>query len=370
MNASGRRYRVAVLGNCCTHGEFVVAALREEARVDLVAGWEADPRRARALAQTLGTQLVLTPAALIEDPHIDVIAISCDPCDKAHWVEEAAAAGKHIFLNKPFCDSLESARRIESAVEQHSVQLVHDIIAIRFNPVTAKLLDEVADGVYGEPLHHAHSFGMTFSVDFPLAEVWPERLDPPSKSGGGELTNLGCYPIDYMVALWGLPASVQAKSMRTWDVYREAEVENFGQIVADYGSFFAVIGAGKQQVAALRSLDLAGALSPRNWHNVLELQFADANLTVLPYTDLVIRDGQLIPVDEYLGNFRCPTPFEQLARAIETSVQPASSASVGLFGVEVTMGAYRSIVDGGAVVALPLDDGRNPLVKSQERWQI
>ena len=85
-----------------------------------------------------------------------------------------------------------------------------------------------------------------------------------------------------MVALWGLPASVQAKWMRTWDVYREAEVENFGQIVADYGRFFAVLAAGKQPVRSLPSMDLADALSPRNWHSVLELQFEEANLTVLP----------------------------------------------------------------------------------------
>ena len=245
------RYRVAVLGNCCTHGEFVVAALRQEAGAELIAGWEADPRRAPALARALGVELAPTPAALIGDPRVDVVAICCDPCDKARWVEKAAAAGKHIFLNKPFCESLESARRIEAAVERHRVQLVHDIVVMRFNPVAAKLLAEVRDGVYGEPLHHAHSFGMTFSHDFPLPDFWPERLDPPAKSGGGELTNLGCYAVDYMVALWGLPASIQAKWMKTWDVYREAEVENFGQIVADYGRFFAVLAAGKQRLRSL-----------------------------------------------------------------------------------------------------------------------
>ncbi len=363
MSASAQRHRVAVLGNCCTHGEFVVAALREEAGAELVAGWEADPRRAPALERALGFELASTPAALIDDPEVDLVAICCDPCDKAHWVAQAAAAGKHVFLNKPFSDSLESARRIEAAVERHHVQLVHDIVAVRFSPVTAKLLSEVREGKYGEPLHHAHSFGMTFSCDFPLADIWPERLDPPWKSGGGELTNLGCYPVDYMVALWGLPESVQAKWMKTWDVYREAEVENFGQIVADYGRFFAVLAAGKQRLRSLASMDLGEALTPRNWHNVLELQFTEANLTVLPYGDLVLRDGEALTADQYLGDFRCLTPFEQLARAIETSVPPASSARVGRFGVEVVSAAYRSITEGGTVVTLPLENGRNPLVQ-------
>ncbi|MCC6222582.1 MAG: Gfo/Idh/MocA family oxidoreductase [Thermoleophilia bacterium] len=355
------RYRVGVLGNCCTHGEFVVAALRQEAGAELVAGWEADPRRAPALAALLGVELAESPEALIADPRVDIVAVSCDPRDKARWVEHAAAAGKHVFLNKPFAESLESARRIEAAVERHGVQLVHDIVVHRFHPVTAKLLAEVRGGAYGEPLHHAHSFGMTFSADFPLATLWPERLDPPGRSGGGELTNLGCYPIDYLVALWGLPRSVQAKSAATWQEYREAGVESFGQIVADYGSFFAVIAAGKQRLRSLPSMGLAEALAPSNWHNVLDLRLADANLTVLPYADLVLRDGEAFTAERYLSGFRCETPFEQLVRAIETGEPPDSGAAAGRAGVEVTMAAYRSIVAGGAAVSLPLADGSNPL---------
>jgi hypothetical protein len=109
-------------------------------------------------------------------------------------------------------------------------------------------------------------------------------------------------------------------------------------------------------------MGLAEALAPRNWHNVLELQFAEANLTVLRSNELVVRDGTVLSVDEYLDGFRCPTPFQQLVEAIETGARPDSDARAGRLGVEVTMAAYRSISTGGAAVPLPLEDGRNPLV--------
>ena len=67
-------------------------------------------------------------------------------------------------------------------------------------------------------------------------------------SGGGELTNMGCYAIDYMLALYGMPNSVQARKSNFWGHYSAAGVENFGQIVADYGSFYALLNSGKQAI--------------------------------------------------------------------------------------------------------------------------
>jgi predicted dehydrogenase len=366
VSGADRRYRVAVVGNCCTHGEFVVNALRDEPRAELVGGWETDPLRAPGLAAALGDDLADSPEELIGDPSVDVIAVATSPHQKAGMVELAASAGKHIFLNKPMAESLTSARRIVEAVRDHGVHLVHDIIVFRFSPITARLLQEVRAGVFGRPLHHAHSWGMTFSPDFPLAAVWPERLDAAEKSGGGEMTNMGCYAIDYMTALWGLPRSVQAKWRRTWDVYAQAGVENFGQLVADYGDFFAVLAVGKQALQSLPSMDVPEALKPRNWHNVIEVQFENANLTLLPYEGLVIRDGRRIAAEEFVDGVDCPTPFLSLVRAIETGTPPDSDAEAASRGVEVLMAAYRSILE-ERPVELPLTDGSNPLVSERER---
>jgi len=365
MNGTIKQRSVGILGNCCTHGEFVAAALHQEAEAKIIAGWEEDPRRKQGLSEAIGMPLKESAEALLDDPEIEIIALACSPHQKADWVEKAIQAGKHIFLNKPFAESLSSARRIEKAVTESNIQLVHDIaVIVRFNPITAKILDEVRDGRYGKPINHTHSWSMTFSTDFPLPTVWPERLDPPAQSGGGEMTNLGSYAIDYMVALWGLPQSIQAKSNNYWDIYETAGIENFGQIIADYGIFFAILSTGKQPLQTLPTMDVTEALNPRNWHNVLEMQFEQHNLTVMPFHNTLIHNGTQIPIEDYLDGYVCLTPFQQLTQAIETSKAPDSDAKVARMGVEILMAAYQSTIENGKSISLPLKEGENPLIQS------
>ena len=127
---------------------------------------------------------------------------------------------------------------------------------VRSVPVFARLLDESRTRPDGKVLGYHHLFGMNFDPSFDLKATWPERLDPPAKSGGGEMTNMGCYAIDYAVALMGRPRAVTARWRKEWDVYREADVEHFGQIVLDYGDFLAFLEVGKQQLAARRGMPM------------------------------------------------------------------------------------------------------------------
>lgn len=99
MPREPKRYRVGLIGNCCTHGEFVAAALKAEPGAELVAGWEGDARRRPGLEVAMAMSLTANGQEIIEDPSVDIIALVCSPHDKADWAEAAAAAGKHIFLN-------------------------------------------------------------------------------------------------------------------------------------------------------------------------------------------------------------------------------------------------------------------------------
>lgn len=364
MKTNEKVYNVGILGNCCTHGEFVAAAIKNEPNANIVAGWELDEKRKEGLSKAIGKPLKDSAEELISDKSIDIIAVSCSPHEKADWVEMAAKMGKHIFLNKPMCESLDSALEIEKTINNYNVRAVYDIPVIKFNPVASKILNEIKLGIYGKPISYTHSWSFTFSMDFPLEKIWPERLDPPNKSGGGEMANLGCYAVDYMISLWGRPKSIQAKVKDYWNIYRNAKIENFGQIVADYGDFFALIASGKQPLQNLPSMDVNEALNSRNWHNLIEIQFENHNLTILPFNNILLHNGKFIPVDEYIKNYQVTTPFQQLINAIEKSAFVDSNIEIARSGVEVLMAAYKSAKNNSKIVTLPFKTLENLLIEN------
>lgn len=348
-----RQYGVGVLGNCCTHGAGVCNQFMGHADTRVITAYEKNPRRATELGQVFGAPLARSYEEVINHPEVDFVAITCDPGDKADMVEAAAAAGKHIFLNKPLCESLDSARRIAKAVQTHAVHFVHDIPMVRFVPVYARLLEETQAGKRGSVLGYHHRFGMNFPMDFDLKATWPERLDPPEKSGGGEMTNMGCYAIDYAVSLFGLPQAVTAKWHKTWDVYRAADVENFGQIILEYGDFFAFLDVGKQQFTGTHRHSNAVTINFEH-----ETLFIDSNAQVVtinhvPHDYTAFVEGATV-VDS----------VEQLIGAIESGVSSphiTSNIETAVIATETLMAAYQSIVE-KRTVTLPLSSGTNPLI--------
>ena len=346
-------HNVGILGNCCTHGAGLAAALKARPDVRIVTGFERNPRRAGELEEAMGCALATDYEAVVGHPDVDIVVITTDPGDKADMAGAACAAGKHILHNKPLCADLSQARHIVAAVEAAEVKWVYDIPMVKSVPAFVRLAEDLRRGRMGEVLSYFHAFGMTFAEDFPIAELWPERFDPPEKSGGGEMTNMGCYAVDYAVSIFGPPRAVRANWQRVWPAYAEAGVENFGQIALDYGKFEALLAVGKQQLP-----------EPRQHANSLLVSCEHANLFLDPNADALIRDGVPSSLREYVADVHVEGSFDQLVRCISTDAAPTEGAAIAALGVEVLMAAYESICAGGEAIPLPVADGAHPLVRA------
>jgi myo-inositol 2-dehydrogenase/D-chiro-inositol 1-dehydrogenase len=90
------------------------------------------------------------PCAIMEDPSIDAVVICSSTNTHAQMIEEAAAAGKHIFCEKPIDFSLARIDSSLAAVERAGVKLQIGFNR-RFDANFARIRQAVAEGRIGAP---------------------------------------------------------------------------------------------------------------------------------------------------------------------------------------------------------------------------
>jgi myo-inositol 2-dehydrogenase/D-chiro-inositol 1-dehydrogenase len=87
---------------------------------------------------------------ILDDPDIDAVVICSSTDTHAQIIEEAAAAGKHIFCEKPIDHNLARIDRALAAVDKAGVKLQIGFNR-RFDPSFKRVRDLVAEGKIGKP---------------------------------------------------------------------------------------------------------------------------------------------------------------------------------------------------------------------------
>ena len=110
---------------------------------------------AGAAAKEVAGQLHVTQATadyseLLADPAVDAVAICSSTDTHSSIIQEAAAAGKHIFCEKPIDYDLTRIRAALAAVDKAGVKLQIGFNR-RFDPSFAKVRELVASGAVGHP---------------------------------------------------------------------------------------------------------------------------------------------------------------------------------------------------------------------------
>jgi predicted dehydrogenase len=156
-------------------------------------------------------QLRLAPGyeALLADPAIDAVVLATPHSMHAGQVAAAAAAGKHVFCEKPFTLTKREAEAAVAAVEKAGVTLGLGYNR-RFHPEMAKLRERVRSGELGTILHVEAT--MTFPNALLLKPThWRAHRD---ETPCGGLTPMGVHAVDGMIDLCGEIDHVYCQSFR------------------------------------------------------------------------------------------------------------------------------------------------------------
>jgi predicted dehydrogenase len=146
---------------------------------------------------------------VLRDPAIDAVVFATPHSQHTDQVLRAAAAGKHVFVEKPFALNLADADRMLDAADKAGIVLAVGFNR-RFHPSMARLRDTVRGGGLGTIVTISAEQTALHGLDMPET-AWRAQ---PDESPGGAMTAIGVHLVDGMIDLLGPVESVFAKVSR------------------------------------------------------------------------------------------------------------------------------------------------------------
>jgi len=202
-------FRVGILGFAHGHVGMYCARWRErpELGVRVVGGWDHDAARACAAAPSCGGVVEPSAGALLARPDVQGVVIGAETSLHAELVEQAAAAGKAIVLQKPIALTLEEADRIVAAVRRAGVPFSL-AWQMRTDPQNLKMRELLAGGGFGKVFMARRRHGLGLILTNPnFRDAW--HLKP--EYNRDMWADDAAHPLDFMFWLFGMPESVTAE---------------------------------------------------------------------------------------------------------------------------------------------------------------
>ncbi len=139
---------IAVVG-AGTMGTMHAASCRALPNANLAWIVDLELDRATALAALTVTRVTADLAEALADPTLDAVILAVPTPFHRALTEQAAAAGKHVFCEKPIALSLDDARAMTAACERAGVRFMVGHV-VRFFPEYARIKDLLDREVIGE----------------------------------------------------------------------------------------------------------------------------------------------------------------------------------------------------------------------------
>jgi len=146
---------------------------------------------------------------IFADPEIDAVVFATPHSEHGRQVEQAAAAGKHVFMEKPFTLDRASAARALDAVARAGIVL-GVAYPRRFHPSMRELKVRIDDGRLGTIAHCSAEQNGPAGLFMDPASWRAEASEAPA----GGMTAMGVHNLDAMIHLFGRIDEVYATSIR------------------------------------------------------------------------------------------------------------------------------------------------------------
>jgi UDP-N-acetyl-2-amino-2-deoxyglucuronate dehydrogenase len=174
-------------------------------RVEVAAAYAPSAARREEAARTWGLPVVDSAERIFGDPSIDMVLVLTPPWTHSGLVAQAAAAGKHVLLEKPVEASAERAAAVVAACERAGVRLAV-VFQHRFRPAALELARILREERLGRLLSASASVRWWRSAEY-FAQPGRGTL---ARDGGGVLLTQAIHTLDLLLHLVGPAAEVMA----------------------------------------------------------------------------------------------------------------------------------------------------------------
>jgi predicted dehydrogenase len=190
-------------------GQRLLQSVRDSDAIRITTGISREPARHAALAEEFGIRVVSSYASVLKDPAVDAVLLATPHSRHAAQILQAAKAGKHVFVEKPFTLTRASAERAIDTCKEAGVTLVPGFNR-RYAPSFVDMMRRIEAGEIGRVVHvegqNSGATGHTLQPGY-----WRStRKEAP----GGGMTARGVHALDCMIRIAGHVATVYASSQK------------------------------------------------------------------------------------------------------------------------------------------------------------
>jgi len=314
---------LALVGCAHIHTPGFVKRLQARKDVKVTKVWDHEFARADKWATETGAQAVNDLSVIWRDSTVDGVIICSETNRHQPLVEAAAAAKKHMFVEKPLGIGAADSLAMASAIEEAGV-LFQTGYFQRGNPIHLFIREQIQAGHLGKITRvrhsncHAGSLGGWFDTDW----RWMADLE---QAGVGGFGDLGTHSLDILMWLLGDVARVTATVDVATGRYGDCDEYGEGLLVFQNGAV-ATLAAGWVDVAHPVNVIVSGTEGHAYASNG-QLYFKSSHVAgadgITPWTELPAEWPHAFELflDALVGKPDVPlvSPSEAAARSIVMS---------------------------------------------------
>ena len=247
--------KIAITGCAHIHTPNFVKLILTHPGISAAGVWDPDPERAAGTAAALGCPVVPAAEQIWNDPAIDAVVVCSETCRHAELIRAAAAAGKHIFAEKPL--GFDTASAYATAREVTAAGVIFQTGYFnRGRAVHRWIKAQVEAGTFGRITRVRHSNCHSGSLGGWFDTQW-RWLTDPAQAGCGAFGDMGTHSLDILMWIFGRPDRVSAEITPVTGRYGECD-ETGEALLRFPGGVIGSLAAGWVDIANPQSMMVSG----------------------------------------------------------------------------------------------------------------